>query len=605
MQTAAPHQTHTFTAPDHTELTYNYWPSSTPTPETPDDAPTLLLFHRGHEHGQRFADVFPQLDLPPNTQTFAWDARGHGQSPGPRGYADGFHQLIEDADAFFRHLQQHHGVTPQNTIVLAHSVGAVLASAWIHSHAPKLRGLILLSPAFRVRLYMPGALPALRLAHKLLGKRTPPVKSYVRPAMLTGDPGQANAYANDPLISRNIAVPVLLGLHDTSSRLLRDAAAIHTPTLLLTSGRDFVVRRSPQRAFFNRLASPTKRFRLLPGLKHDLLHEADAGRQTVIDEINTFIHHRFADPQTHHTPDLRSADRYGHTADEYQRLQNPPATLCPKQLGFAAQRLGLRTLGPLSNGIKLGLDTGFDSGQSLEYVYQNQPRGRLGIGKLLDRAYLNALGWRGIRQRRIHLTQLISDALTQAAADHPERSPHLLELAIGVGRYTLDALEQNQPHHPTATLRDFDPDNLAKARQDADARGLPGLTFRTADAFDHESFHTPTTPEPPADVAVVSGLYELFPENTPVQTSLAGLATAVRPGGYLIYTGQPWHPQLETIARTLNSLRGGRWVMRRRTQAELDQLVAAAGFTKQRTLVDRWGIFTVSLAIREPHRATP
>ena len=36
--------------------------------------------------------------------------------------------------------------------------------------------------------------------------------------------------------------------------------------------------------------------------------------------------------------------------------------------------------------------------------------------------------------------------------------------------------------------------------------------------------------------------------------------------------------------------------MRRRTQAELDALVAAAGFRKIAQRIDEWGIFTVSLA---------
>jgi hypothetical protein len=38
--------------------------------------------------------------------------------------------------------------------------------------------------------------------------------------------------------------------------------------------------------------------------------------------------------------------------------------------------------------------------------------------------------------------------------------------------------------------------------------------------------------------------------------------------------------------------------MRRRTQAEMDQLVAAAGFRKITQRIDEWGIFTVSLAER-------
>ena len=73
----------------------------------------------------------------------------------------------------------------------------------------------------------------------------------------------------------------------------------------------------------------------------------------------------------------------------------------------------------------------------------------------------------------------------------------------------------------------------------------------------------------------------------------------MKPGALLLYTGQPWHPQLEMIARALTSHRGGAaWVMRRRTQSEMDQLVEAAGFQKLEQRIDEWGIFTVSMAER-------
>ena len=78
------------------------------------------------------------------------------------------------------------------------------------------------------------------------------------------------------------------------------------------------------------------------------------------------------------------------------------------------------------------------------------------------------------------------------------------------------------------------------------------------------------------------------------------MGEAIEAGGYLIYTGQPWHPQLEMIARCLSSHRGGQnWVMRRRSQLEMDQLVESAGFRKVQQWIDADGIFTVSLAVRQ------
>jgi hypothetical protein len=125
-------------------------------------------------------------------------------------------------------------------------------------------------------------------------------------------------------------------------------------------------------------------------------------------------------------------------------------------------------------------------------------------------------------------------------------------------------------------------------------RGGPGILW-LGDAFDGDALAA-VTPRP--TIAVVSGLYELFPDNEPVLRWLRGLAEAVEPGGHLVYTNQPWHPQVEFIARVLVNREGRPWIMRRRTQAEMDELVRTAGFQKISQEIDPWGIFTVSVARR-------
>ena len=146
-------------------------------------------------------------------------------------------------------------------------------------------------------------------------------------------------------------------------------------------------------------------------------------------------------------------------------------------------------------------------------------------------------------------------------------------------------------------LRDYSDLNVEKGLSLIAEKGLePIAEFRKGDAFDRESI---AGVEPRPTLGIVSGLYELFPDNALVRRSLDGMSAAIEPGGYLIYTGQPWHPQLEMIARALTSHRQGQaWIMRRRTQGEMDQLVEAAGFRKLGQRIDEWGIFTVSIAER-------
>ena len=264
---------------------------------------------------------------------------------------------------------------------------------------------------------------------------------------------------------------------------------------------------------------------------------------------------------------------------------------------YIMQRASLGTLGRLSQGIRIGHATGFDSGESLDYVYENKARGNLGLGKVIDYFYINAIGWRGIRQRRACMNKALRYALGQAReAGMPMQ---LMDIAGGAGRYLLDVLEDPEFGFDLKILcRDWSESALATGRASAAQLGLSErISHVRGDAFDENSL---ASVEPKPSVAVVSGLYELFPDNERLHRSLRGLFSAVKPGGYVVYTGQPWHPQVEMIARTLTNRDGQYWIMRRRPQGEMDALVEAAGFRKEKQWVDDFGIFTVSIA-RKPN----
>ena len=245
--------------------------------------------------------------------------------------------------------------------------------------------------------------------------------------------------------------------------------------------------------------------------------------------------------------------------------------------------------------MKLGFETGFDSGSTLDYVYRNQPSGKSALGRLIDANYLNSIGWRGIRQRKLHAEELLR--LAMGRLREADKAVRIVDIAAGHGRYILESLEGLE-HKPDAILlRDYSEINVRDGSALIEQKGLGDIArFVKGDAFDRADL---AALDPKPTLAVVSGLYELFGSNQMIGDSLAGLAAAVEEGGYLVYTGQPWHPQLELIARALTSHRQGQaWVMRRRSQAEMDQLVEAAGFRKLEQRIDEWGIFSVSLAQR-------
>lgn len=572
-----------FLTSDNTELFYRHWPAT----DISETRKVIILFHRGHEHSGRLQHIVDEMRMP-DAAFYAWDARGHGRSSGQRGYSPSLARSVQDVEEFVRFAAADSHVSMSDVVVVAQSVGAVLAATWAHDYAPSIRGLVLASPAFKVKLYVPFARQGLALLHRLRGLFF--VNSYVKGKYLTHDPERVASFNSDALVTRPIAVNILLDLYKTAARIVSDASAITLPVQLLVSGNDYVVYRKSQTDFYQRLRNPLKELHIPPGFYHDTLAEKE--RYLAFDKMRAFIGRLYAKPAQPF--DYSNEDRWSPGADTWRMLCGGPEPYSLDDIAYRGLRLGMKIVGMQSEGVRLGFETGFDSGSTLDYVYRNRPQGSSALGRLIDKHYLNSMGWKGIRQRKIHLQTLIQQAVIQLATqDKPVR---VVDIAAGHGRYVLDALQGNNIVSEIL-LRDYSELNVTKGQAMIASRGMAGVArFEQGDAFDFDALSA-LAPRP--TLGIVSGLYELFPDNTLVRNSLAGLAAAIEPGGILIYTGQPWHPQLKTIAWSLTSHKDGNaWVMRVRTQGEMDALVREAGFEKYGQLIDEWGVFTVSIAVR-------
>ena len=573
-----------FSTQDGTSLFYRYRPAADGSSDK-----AIVLFHRGHEHSGRMMFVADELGFD-DFAYFAWDARGHGHSPGERGDSPSIGTSVADVDDFIRHIQNEYGIKPENICVIAQSVGAVLVSTWLHDYAPKIRCAVLASPAFKVKLYVPFARTGLKIMQKWRGNFF--VNSYVKAHYLTHNKERQTSYDNDPLIARAISVRILLGLYEAAERVVADAQAITTPVQLLTSGSDWVVWHKPQHDFYNRLGSRIKERHILPGFYHDTLGEQN--REIAFVEMRRFIRERFNQPL--YQVDLTQEHLHGESRREADELATPLSICSPRGAFWAVYRAALDLGARWSEGLKIGKETGYDSGSTLDYVYRNQPQGSNAFGVAVDKHYLNAIGWRGIRQRKINIGKAIQTA--SAKLREAGKPVHVLDIASGHGRYVLDALTADTLPD-SVRLRDYSPINVEAGRKLIAERGLQDtVTFNEVNAYDRANYQDL---QPRPTLGIVSGLHELFADNDLILNSLYGFGDAIETGGYLIYTSQPWHPQLEMIARALTSHKAGspNWVMRRRSQQEMDQLVEKAGFEKIHQWIDEDGIFTVSLAVKK------
>src|SRR2546423_1812053 len=108
---------------------------------------------------------------------------------------------------------------------------------------------------------------------------------------------------------------------------------------------------------------------------------------------------------------------------------------------WSMMRVLLSTIGRTSEGIRLGYAYGFDSGTMLDYVYRNQAHGSLGFGRLIDRSYLEAIGWRAIRARRVLLKQVLRQEVERKRVGG--RPVRLLDVAAGPGRYLQELVQES------------------------------------------------------------------------------------------------------------------------------------------------------------------
>ena len=454
---------------------------------------------------------------------------------------DSINSAAQEIDAFVRELTTRWLPTPRSFTIVGSGSAALVAAVWVHDYAPPVRCLVLHDPALTLRDCAPGmgAVP-----------------------WDQGGMGLPPAYRS------------------TAARIIADACAFHVPVCVLRTAHD-------PRIDDQALARFADQLPLQPG-------DVEYRNLQSWDEFDGWLRTRSGRDESPSPASV--ADRLAeHTRKEFDAYFGRLPLFSRRRADFAWQKLLIRTVGRLSTGIRLGLRTGFDSGSTIDYVYRCESSGTTRLGRLIDEAYLQSAGWKSIRVRRRNLQALIIRGAGQLrAAGLPVR---IADIAAGPGRYVMEAAQRIQPRPEHIRLRDYNVHEVRNGHALISELALEDIAvFEQADAFDRPSLES-MCPRP--TLMIICGLYELFPDNEPVAQSLAGVAEVIEPGGVLIYTGMPWHPELEYIGRVLPSHRPGhRCATRRRTQFELDHLVEIAGFRKTGQMIDPWGIFSVSIARR-------
>lgn len=565
-----------FTCDDGMSVEYDYYPAALASGNQAR-RPTIVVLCANDGLRGGIPALISALDLPA-CQYFYLSADVN--PPGANNIA--VFQLRDRLQQFVEHLRADFQLRGQDMAIISHNDAANVVASWIITCAPTISAVLFFSPRF---LFQPREVVSTAGWRFSADRRSDALAELITTVTGRRAASGSRTFSDLPRVSWR----ALCDRYQTGKRIYRDLFAWHAPTLIFTFPRE--TRESAALQIFCRGASSAiTALRVMPGA------DSDPGYQSVLKSSAGFLRERFSADNT--PPSQFMAWRTGVTRDEYDRLSQPPAHF-PARLYWRVQRLIFAAFGRLAGGIKVGLASGFDSGVALDYIYKNQPSGDLLLGKLIDAIYLNNVSWHCIRLRERHVEALLVQAVKALTAR--QQPVRILDPAAGRGRYILNTIKHH--NHPVADvlMRDFDGVNVQAGQAFIAQTGLEAIaTFEHGDAFSSEDLATLPTDR---TVTIVSGFYELFSDNRLIQTSLNGIASATEQGGYLIYTTQLWNPRLAYMARVLTRHEDqAHWLLRRRTQLEIDQLVAEAGFEKVTQLTDPWGMLSVCLARKAPVR---
>jgi alpha-beta hydrolase superfamily lysophospholipase len=284
------HQDGTFEGCDGSRLYYQSW--------HPDERvrAILVIVHGLGGHSGQFSHVV-QAMVSKGYAVYGFDARGHGRSPGQRGYINSWSEFREDLRFFLKWIKL---LEPEHPLfLLGHSVGSVIVLDYglrFPNEAVDLQGVVLSAPI----LGQTGVSPVKVAVGQLLSQVWPRFSLSTGLGLELGarNPTILAVYANDPL--RHCRVSARFG-----TEFMKTVAWIHghavewqVPLLILHGSGDRVALPDGGQRFFENAGCVDKERRDYADAYHELFD--DLNYQEVLADLEEWLERHLLAPLRFH-----------------------------------------------------------------------------------------------------------------------------------------------------------------------------------------------------------------------------------------------------------------------------------------------------------------
>ena len=219
---------------------------------------------------------------------FAMDLRGHGRSPGPRGFIRDWSDYREDVASLLELAGK--TVAGKPVFLLGNSLGGLIAIEYALHYPAQLRGLIGMSPA----LGKIGVAKFLLWVSRMLSRVWPAftLDSGIDSEAMTRDRSAAARIEADPMVHGRGSARLGTEVQDTIAAVRQRAGELTVPVLIQHGDVDTVTDPKDSRWFFERIRISDKELRLYPGSYHNLC--IDLNWKEVLQDSSNWIAHRLS-----------------------------------------------------------------------------------------------------------------------------------------------------------------------------------------------------------------------------------------------------------------------------------------------------------------------
>jgi alpha-beta hydrolase superfamily lysophospholipase len=232
----------------------------------------VLIVHGLGEHAWRYDPLAQRL----NEWGFcvrAYDQRGHGDSGGAHGVIPHEDALLDDLAEVLEDTRRHIA-QPWSCplILLGHSMGGLVAAAFVQRRMAPVDALVLSSPALQAGI---GALQKKLMG--LLDRFAPNLAlgNGLDASKISHDPAVVQAYQNDRRVHDRISARLASFIDENGPKVLAAAPGWSVPTLLMYAGEDKLVRPEGSVAFAKAAPHAVVSSQRFEGMYHEIFNEDD------------------------------------------------------------------------------------------------------------------------------------------------------------------------------------------------------------------------------------------------------------------------------------------------------------------------------------------